>query len=93
MTDFLKQIAKVLLGRAAIVDIVPPVHFVGWKMATGARPPWDRGGSNALAKAFANRDTELALHIASRKVVLTQFRQSLVGTEVAQLRWRHYIVY
>ncbi len=93
MTNFLKQLAKVVLGRSAIVDIVPPIEFVGWKMATGTRPPWSKGGSNALAIAFSNCDIELAGHIASRKVILTQFRQAFVSIEVAQLRWRHYIVY
>jgi len=93
MTNFLKQLAKAALGRSVIVDIVPQVQFVGWKMATGTRPPWSGGGSNALATAFANCDTELAGYIASRKVILTQFRQSSVSVEVAQLRWRHYIVY
>ena len=83
MTNFLKQLAKVVLGRSAIVDIVPPIEFVGWKMATGTRPPWSKGGSNALAIAFSNCDIELADHIASRKVILTQFRQASVSIEVA----------
>ncbi len=93
MTNILKQLVKVLLGRSSIVDIAPPVQFVGWKMATGTRPPWSRGGSNLLATGFANCDTELADHIASRRIILTQFRQRSVNIEVSQLRWRHYIVY
>lgn len=93
MTSFLKQLAKAVIGRSAIVDIVPPVQFVGWKIATGTRVPWHVGGSNTLAQAFARCDQELAGHIASRKVVLTQFRPKSVASEVAQLRWRHYLVY
>jgi hypothetical protein len=93
MNNFLKKIAKVALGRSVIVDIAPPIAFVGWKMATGTRSPWTNGGSNSLAKAFAQCDTELASHIASRKVILTQFRQQSVDVEVAQLKWRHYLVY
>jgi len=93
MIKFLKKIAKVALGRSVIVDIVPPIEFVGWKMATGTRVPWHEGGSNTLAQAFAKCDQDLAGHIASRNVVLTQFRPKSVATEVAQLRWRHYLVY
>jgi len=93
MISFLKKIAKVVLGRSVIVDIVPPIEFVGWKMATGTIPPWSKGGSNALAIAFSKCDTELAANVLARKVILTQFRQASVSTEVAQLRWRHYIVY
>ena len=93
MSNFLKKIAKVALGRSAIVDIAPPIEFVGWKMATGTRPPWTNGGSNSLAKAFTRCDAELAAHIASKKVILTQFRQQSVDVEVAQLKWRHYLVY
>jgi hypothetical protein len=89
----LKKLIKLLLCRASIVEIVPPVQFSGWRMATGTCPPWSDGGGNALARAFANCDKEMASHIASRKVVLTQFRQASVSVEVAQLRWRHYIVY
>ncbi len=93
MINFLKKIAKVALGRSVIVDIVPPIEFVGWKMATGTRAPWHDGGSNTLAQAFAKCDQKLVGHIASRKVVLTQFRPKSVAAEVAQLRWRHYLVY
>jgi len=93
MTNFLKQIAKLVLGRSVIVDIVPPIEFVGWKMATGTRVPWHAGGSNTLAQAFAKCDQELSGYISSHKVVLTQFRPESVATEVAQLRWRHYLVY
>ncbi len=93
MMKILKQFAKVLLGRAVIVDIVPPIEFVGWKMATGTLPPWSKGGSNALAIAFSKCDADLSKNISSRKVILTQFSQTSVSTEVAQLRWRHYIVY
>jgi hypothetical protein len=93
MMSKLKQFAKVLLGRSAIVDIVPPIEFVGWKMATGTLPPWSNGGSNSLSIAFAKCDEDLAFNVLSRKVILTQFRQDSVNTEVAQLRWRHYIVY
>jgi hypothetical protein len=39
MIGFLKKIVKVILGRSVIVDIVPPIEFVGWKMATGTLPP------------------------------------------------------
>ncbi len=93
MIKLLKKIAKVALGRSVIVDIVPPIEFVGWKMATGTRVPWHEGGSNTLAQAFAKCDQDLAGYIASRKVVLTQFRPKSVTTEVTQLRWRHYLVY
>ncbi len=93
MINLFKKIAKVLLGRSVIVDIVPPIQFVGWKMATATCPPWSNGGSNALAISFTNCDTELAELIASRKVILSQFRPASVSTEVMQLRWRHYIVY
>jgi hypothetical protein len=89
----IKKLIKLLLGRASIIEMVPPIQFVGWKMATGTSPPWNGGGSNALATAFANCDKELMSHIASRKVILTQFQQSSVSIEVAQLSWRHYIVY
>jgi hypothetical protein len=93
MINNLKKIAKLALGRAVIVDIVPPLEFVGWKMATGTRAPWHEGGSNNLAQAFAQCDQELAEHIAVRQVVLSQFRPKSVAIEVAQLRWRHYLVY
>lgn len=93
MLSFLKQLAKVFLRRSVIVDIAPPIQFVGWKMATGTRPPWSDAANDALAMAFASCDKELATHIASRSVILTQFRESSVSIEVAQLRWRHYIVY
>jgi hypothetical protein len=93
MINFLKQLAKVLIGRAAIVGIVPPIEFVGWKMATGTLPPWSKGGSNALAIAFSKCDSELAANVLARKIILTQFRKASVSTEVDQLRWRHYIVY
>ncbi len=93
MIKFLKQIAKVALGRSAIVDIVPPIEFVGWRMATGTRVPWHEGGANTLAQAFAKCHQDLVGYIASRKVVLTQFRPKSVASEVAQLRWRHYLVY
>jgi hypothetical protein len=93
MNEFLKKVMKVILGRAVIVDIVPPIQFVGWKMATGTGPPWTNGGSNSLAKAFARCDKELASHISAREVILTQFRRQSVDVEVAQLKWRHYLVY
>lgn len=93
MNNFLKKIAKVVLGRSVIVDITPPLEFVGWKMATGTRVPWYEGGSNTLAQAFAKCDQKLAAHIASREIVLTQFRPESVMVEVEQLRWRHYLVY
>jgi O-methyltransferase len=93
MINFLKKVAKAALGRSVIVDIVPPVEFVGWKMATGTRVPWHGGGTNALAQAFSKCDQELAGCIATRKVILTQFRPKSVEAEVAQLRWRHYLVY
>ena len=93
MTIFLKQPAKVVLGRSVIVDIAPPVEFVGWKLATGTRSLWSDGGSNALETAFVNCDIKLVEHIASREVIPTQFRQASVSIEVAQLRWRHFIVY
>lgn len=93
MIEFLKKFAKVALGRSEIVDIVRPIRFVGWKMATGTRVPWHEGGSNILAQAFARCVQELAGHIASRNVVLTQSRPKSVAREVAQLRWRHYLVY
>jgi O-methyltransferase len=88
-----KKIIKLVLGRASIVDITPPITFVGWKLATGTCPPWEGGGSNLLAIAFAKCDQLLFNHIVSRRVILTQFQQSSVEIEVAQLRWRHYIVY
>jgi hypothetical protein len=93
MTNILKQLAKVLLGRSVIVDIVSPIKFVGWKMATGTLPPWSNGGSNSLSIAFAKCDEDLAFNVLSRKVILTQFRQDSVNTEVAQLRWRYYILF
>jgi hypothetical protein len=93
MINFLLKIAKVALGRSVIVDIVPPIEFVGWKMATGTRVPWHGGGSNTLAQAFAKCDQELMGYISSRNVILTQFQPKSVDVEVAQLRWRHYIVY
>lgn len=93
MISFIKQLAKVLLKRSVIVDIVPPIQFVGWRMATGTCPPWNDVGSNSLGMAFESCDMELANQIVSRNVILTQFNQSSVSIEVAQLRWRHYIVY
>lgn len=93
MTGFLKGVAKVLLGRSTIVDIAPPVHFVGWKLATGSIPPWGDGGNNVLASDFVASDNELAHHINKRNVILTQFRQASVSPEVEQLRWRHYFVH
>lgn len=89
----IKKLIKLMLGRASIIEMVPPVQFVGWKMVTGTCPPWSGGGSNALASAFANCNKELESHIASRNVILTQFQQRSVSIEVAQLSWRHYIVY
>lgn len=56
MIKFLKKIAKVALGRSVIVDIVPPIEFMGWKMATGTRVPWHGGGSDTIAQAFAKCD-------------------------------------
>lgn len=93
MINFLKQIVKVALGRSTIVDIVQPIEFVGWKMATGTRVPWHDGGSNTLAQAFAQCDRELAGYIDLRQVVLSQFQPKSVMTEITQLRWRHYLVY
>ena len=89
----IKKLIKLFLGRASIVEMVPPVQFDGWRMVTGTCPPWSGDGSNVLAKAFANCNKELASHIASRKVILSQFRQSSVSLEVTKLSWRHYIVY
>lgn len=88
----IKQFLKLVLGRASIVDIVP-LSFIGWKMATGTRTPWLRGGSNAVSQGFASCDSEMAALIASGQVVLTQFRPEGVNQEVAGLKWRHYIVY
>jgi hypothetical protein len=93
MIKFLKKIAKVALGRSVIIDIVPPIEFVGWKMATGTRVPWHEKGSNTLAQAFAKCDRELFEFMSSGKVILTQFREKSVVKEVEQLRWRHYLVY
>ena len=90
---FLKKFVKLALGRASIVDIWPPIAFVGWRMATGTSPPWSEGGSNALATAFSRCDHELGSYLASKEVVLTQFQPQSVEVEVAQLRWRHYLVY
>lgn len=87
-----KQLLKFVLGRASIVDIVP-LSFVGWKMATGTRTPWQQGGSNPVSRGFARCNDELAVLIATKKVVLTQFRPEAVVQEVAALKWRHYIVY
>lgn len=89
---FLKKLAKVMLGRASIVDI-SPITFSGWKMATGTQTPWHDGGGNPLSRAFASCDRELAQRIATREVILTQFRPESVDAEVAQLRWRHYLVF
>ena len=91
--NLLKKLVKVVLGRSVIVDIVPPIQFVGWKMATATRTPWQDGGGNSLAQAFMKCDQILAGQISSRKVVLTQFQTKSVVEEVAQLRWRHYLVY
>lgn len=88
----LKMVAKVVLGRATIVNI-SPVTFSGWKMATGTETPWHKGGTNSLSQAFSECDLEMLRLIASRKVILTQFRPESVGLEVAQLRWRHYFVF
>lgn len=93
MISIFKKFAKVLLGRSVIVDIIPPIEFVGWKMATGTRVPWQDGGSNKLGRGFAECDLRLNEYIALGKVILSQFRRRTVTREVAQLRWRHYIVY
>lgn len=93
MINYIKKIIKVFLGRSAIVEIAKPITFVGWRMATGTRVPWHDGGNNNLAKAFAKCDHELLEHIKKDKVILTQFRPKSVITELAQLRWRHYIVF
>lgn len=93
MIKLVKQLAKVALKRAVIVDIVPPIEFVGWKMATGTHAPWEGGGSNRIAIEFAQCDGELERHLASSRIILSQFRRKSVAIEVAQLRWRHYLVY
>ena len=95
MTKFLsllKIIAKVILGRATIVDI-SPLTFSGWKMATGTQVPWHRGGGNQRARSYAECDSQMAALIVRRKVLLTQFRQESVDSEVAALKWRHYFVH
>lgn len=89
---FLKQLAKVLLGRASIVEMTP-LTFSGWKMATGTQVPWHEGGGNRLSRSFAACDQRLAGLIASREVKLTQFRAEGVNAEVAALKWRHYFVH
>jgi hypothetical protein len=91
-SSFLKKLAKVLLGRASIVEI-NPLTFTGWKMATGTQVPWHEGGGNQRARSFAECDSQLANLIARRKVLLTQFRQESVDSEVAALKWRHYFVH
>jgi hypothetical protein len=93
MIKFLKKIAKVVLGKSAIVNIAPPIEFIGWRMATGTKTPWTNNGTNIIARAFAKCDTEMADLISSRNVILTQFRDEYVDEEVAQLKWRHYLVY
>ena len=44
--SLLKRLAKVILGRASVVEIVP-LTFAGWKMATGTQVPWYGGGESA----------------------------------------------
>ncbi len=90
--SFLKRLAKVILGRAAVVEIVP-LTFAGWKMATGTQVPWHRGGGNQRARSFATCDARMADLVARREVLLTQFRQESVDSEVAALKWRHYFVH
>ena len=89
----IKNIAKMLLRRSVIVDIVPPIEFVGWRMATGTRVPWMGGGGNKLAQEFTKCDQELMSFLVSKKLILSQFQAKSVLEEVAQLRWRHYVVY
>lgn len=89
---FLKQLTKVFLGRASIVEITP-LTFSGWKMATGTQVPWHNGGGNRRSRSFAACDSRLEGLIASREVNLTQFRAEGVNSEVAALKWRHYFVH
>jgi O-methyltransferase len=90
--SFLKKLAKVILGRATVVEIAP-LTFSGWKMATGTQVPWYRGGANQRARSFAECDARVADLVARREVLLTQFRQESVDSEVAALKWRHYFVH
>lgn len=88
----IKDLLKAMMGKVSIVNIMP-VSFVGWKMATGTRPPWQDGGGNTVSRMFASCDAELRALVASKQIVLTQFRPNAVDKEVADLRWRHYFVY
>ena len=90
--SLLKRLAKVILGRASVVEIVP-LTFAGWKMATGTQVPWYGGGGNQRARSFAECDARMADLVARREVLLTQFRQESVDSEVGALKWRHYFVH
>lgn len=89
----IKKFLKLCLGKSAIVNIVPPIRFDGWKMATGTQPPWLNGGGTRLAREFIRCDAELSECVSLGKIILTQFRQKFVADEIAQLKWRHYIVF
>lgn len=89
---FLKKLAKVFLGRATVVEIMP-LTFVGWKMATGTQTPWSDGGGNQRSRFFAECEHRLSNLIAKREICLSQFKQENVDSEVAALRWRHYFVH
>lgn len=90
--SFFKKLAKVFLGRAAVVEITP-LTFTGWQMATGTQVPWHQGGGNQRSRSFSERDGQMADLISRREVRLTQFRQESVDSEVAALKWRHYFVH
>lgn len=86
------DILKYLLGKASVVTVVP-LYFDGWKMATGTRTPWMNGGANAISRNFAKTDLKLKRLVAEKKIILTQFNQKNVITELDGLTWRHYLVY
>lgn len=86
------NILKYATGKVSVVTIAP-LYFDGWKMATGTRPPWMNGGTNTLSKHFTEADSLLKKLVTERKIILTQFNQKNVRSELEGLTWRHYLVY
>lgn len=88
----LKKIFDYLMSKASIVEIYP-ISFVGWKMATGTRPPWLAGVNNEISREFNELNQNVLSLINDKRIYLTQFNQRNVSPEVKALSWRHYIVF
>ncbi len=82
----------VLLNKGYYIKNPNKVLFDGWGMVTVTKPAWtDSEVCNAVQ--FKSVNSRIIKLIQNHKLLLSQFNQKAVLTELAQLQWRHYIVY